>query len=59
MAKAQAQNSKSGSGYGDLKRRVVFLVLALVVYRLGTHVPVPGINPDSLAELFQHNQSGI
>ncbi|TAL91514.1 MAG: preprotein translocase subunit SecY, partial [Candidimonas sp.] len=40
-------------------RRVVFLVLALVVYRLGTHVPVPGINPDSLAELFQHNQSGI
>ncbi|TCT01796.1 preprotein translocase subunit SecY [Paralcaligenes ureilyticus] len=59
MAKAQAQNSKSGSGYGDLKRRVVFLVLALVVYRLGTHIPVPGINPDSLAELFQHNQSGI
>ncbi|MEO6985316.1 MAG: preprotein translocase subunit SecY [Paralcaligenes sp.] len=59
MAKAQAQNGKSGSGYGDLKRRVVFLVLALIVYRLGTHVPVPGINPDSLAELFQHNQSGI
>jgi preprotein translocase subunit SecY len=59
VAKAQAQNSKSGSGYGDLKRRVVFLVLALVVYRLGTHIPVPGINPDSLAELFQHNQSGI
>ncbi|GAB2892760.1 preprotein translocase subunit SecY [Paralcaligenes ginsengisoli] len=58
MAKAQAQ-SKPGSRYADLKRRVVFLVLALVVYRLGTHIPVPGINPDALAELFQHNQGGI
>ncbi|TAL76097.1 MAG: preprotein translocase subunit SecY [Burkholderiaceae bacterium] len=58
MAKAQAQN-KSGSRYGDLKRRVVFLVLALVVYRLGTHIPVPGINPDALAEMFQENQGGI
>jgi len=58
VAKAQAQ-SKSGSKYGDLKRRIVFLVLALVVYRLGTHIPVPGINPDALAEMFQQNQSGI
>ena len=58
MAKAQAQ-SKSGSRYGDLKRRLVFLVLALVVYRLGTHIPVPGINPDALSDLFQQNQSGI
>lgn len=58
MAKAHAQN-KSGSRYGDLKRRVVFLVLALVVYRLGTHIPVPGINPDALAEMFQQNQGGI
>ena len=58
MAKAQAQG-KSGSRYADLKRRVVFLVLALVVYRLGTHIPVPGINPDALADLFQQNQGGI
>ena len=58
MAKAQAQ-SKAGPRYGDLKRRVVFLLLALVVYRLGTHVPVPGINPDALAEMFRQNQGGI
>lgn len=58
MAKAQAQ-SKSGPRYGDLKRRVVFLVLALVVYRLGTHIPVPGINPDALADMFRQNQGGI
>lgn len=57
MAKAKAQ--KSSADYGDLKRRVLFLVLALVVYRLGTHIPVPGINPDSLADLFQQNQGGI
>jgi preprotein translocase subunit SecY len=58
VAKAQAK-SKSGSDYGDFRRRIIFLVLALVVYRLGTHIPVPGINPDALADLFQQNQSGI
>ncbi|MDY0310228.1 MAG: preprotein translocase subunit SecY, partial [Castellaniella sp.] len=30
-----------------------------IVYRLGTHIPVPGINPDALADLFQQNQGGI
>lgn len=58
MANAQALG-KTGSRYGDLKRRLVFLVLALVVYRLGTHIPVPGINPDALADLFRQNQGGI
>ncbi|WP_323018665.1 preprotein translocase subunit SecY [Castellaniella sp.] len=57
MAKAQAH--KPSAGYGDLKRRILFLVLALIVYRMGTHIPVPGINPDSLADLFQQNQGGI
>lgn len=58
VAKAQARG-KSGGGYGDLKRRVFFLILALIVYRLGTHIPVPGINPEALADLFKQNQSGI
>jgi preprotein translocase subunit SecY len=58
VANAQALG-KSGARYGDLKRRLVFLVLALVVYRLGTHIPVPGINPDALADLFRQNQGGI
>ena len=57
MAKAQAKG-KTGSGYADLKRRIVFLLLALVVYRLGTHIPVPGINPDALSDLFQQNSGG-
>lgn len=58
MAKAQAKG-KTGSGYADLKRRVIFLLLALVVYRLGTYIPVPGISPDALSDLFQQNQEGI
>ncbi|HLU14882.1 MAG TPA: preprotein translocase subunit SecY [Burkholderiaceae bacterium] len=57
MAKALAQ--AAGSRFGDLRRRLVFLLLALVVYRLGTHIPVPGINPDALSDLFTQNQSGI
>ena len=58
MATTQT-SGKSGSRYGDLGRRLLFLVLALVVYRLGTHVPVPGINPDVLADLFRQNEGGI
>jgi preprotein translocase subunit SecY len=45
--------------YGDLKRRLVFLLLALVVYRIGTHIPVPGIDPDQLRQLFSQQQGGI
>jgi preprotein translocase subunit SecY len=42
-----------------LKKRIYFTVIALLVYRLGTYVPVPGINPDALAQAFNANQSGI
>lgn len=45
--------------YGDLKRRLIFLVLALVVYRVGTHIPVPGIDPEQLRQLFNSQQGGI
>ncbi|GAA0501560.1 preprotein translocase subunit SecY [Pigmentiphaga sp. GD03639] len=58
MANANALG-KTGSKYGDLKRRLVFLLLALVVYRIGTHIPVPGIDPVQLTSLFHQNQGGI
>jgi preprotein translocase subunit SecY len=45
--------------YGDLRRRLVFLLLALVVYRLGTHIPVPGIDPNQLQQLFKGQEGGI
>lgn len=45
--------------FGDLRRRIVFLLLALVVYRIGAHIPVPGINPDQLRQLFASQTGGI
>ena len=50
---------KSGSRYADLKRRLWFLLGALIVYRIGTHIPVPGINASVLDELFRSQQDGI
>jgi preprotein translocase subunit SecY len=58
VATISAQAAK-GSKFGDLRRRLTFLLLALIVYRVGSHVPVPGINPDQLAELFKGQQGGI
>jgi preprotein translocase subunit SecY len=45
--------------YGDLRRRLMFLLLALVVYRVGAHIPVPGIDPHQLQQLFKGQQGGI
>jgi len=52
------QLAKSGK-FGDLRRRLVFLLLALVVYRIGAHIPVPGIDPAQLQQLFKGQQGGI
>jgi preprotein translocase subunit SecY len=54
MAQSPALNSQSGMG--ELWARLRFLFLAIIVYRIGTHIPVPGINPDQLASLFSQNQ---
>lgn len=48
-----------GAKLGDLKRRLVFLLGALVVYRIGAHIPVPGIDPVALESLFRTQQGGI
>ncbi len=58
MATNATQLAKSGK-FGDLRRRVVFLLLALVVYRIGAHIPVPGIDPTALQELFKGQSGGI
>jgi preprotein translocase subunit SecY len=52
-------NVGKGAKYGDLKRRLLFLLGALVVFRIGAHIPVPGIDPNVLADLFQGQQGGI
>ncbi|MFK8031470.1 MAG: preprotein translocase subunit SecY [Gammaproteobacteria bacterium] len=47
--------ANEGSKFGELKRRIWFLVLALVVYRIGTYIPVPGIDPLALEQLFNRD----
>jgi preprotein translocase subunit SecY len=58
VATNAAQLAKSGK-FGDLRRRLVFLLLALVVYRIGAHIPVPGIDPGQLEQLFKSQSGGI
>ena len=43
----------------DLKKRIWFTLGALLVYRLGTYIPMPGIDPDALAQAFQQQSTGI
>src|SRR5919106_1521506 len=52
-------NVGKASRYGDLKRRLLFLLGALVVFRIGAHIPVPGIDPNVLAGFFQGQQGGM
>ena len=47
------------TGLSELWARLRFVLLAILIYRIGTHIPVPGINPDRLAELFNQNQGTI
>ena len=62
MALAPTNNASSaatGGKFGELRQRLVVLVLALLVFRLGAHIPVPGIDPDQLAQLFSGQKDGI
>ena len=43
----------------DLKKRIFFTLLALIVYRLGTYIPIPGIDPVALEQIFKQNVGGI
>jgi preprotein translocase subunit SecY len=58
LATSSSTVSKGGK-FGDLKRRLWFLLGALVVYRIGAHIPVPGIDAQALSELFKQQQGGI
>lgn len=46
-------------GLSELKSRLLFVLLAILVYRIGAHIPVPGINPERLAQLFSQNEGTI
>ena len=44
---------------GDLKNRIIFTILILAIYRFGTFVPLPGIDPDQLKIMMENNQKGL
>lgn len=43
----------------ELKKRIWFTLGALIIYRIGTYIPLPGMNPDAVADLFKQTQSGV
>lgn len=57
---ANHQQSKSGStNFNDLRNRLLFLLSALIIYRIGTHIPVPGVDANVLAKIYQTQKTGI
>ncbi|MFC3854096.1 preprotein translocase subunit SecY [Salinispirillum marinum] len=59
MTKQGALPAGAQKGMGELGSRLLFVLLAILVYRIGAHIPVPGINPDQLAALFERNRDTI
>ena len=51
--------SANRAGLGELFARLRFVLIAIIIYRIGTHIPVPGIDPNQLAALFNQNQGTI
>ena len=45
--------------FADLKKRILFLIGALIIFRIGAHIPVPGIDPTELAKLFKSSENGL
>ena len=58
-ARAPGGQAPQGGKLTDLKHRLLFVLGALIVFRIGTHIPVPGIDPVALAEMFKQTQGSI
>lgn len=56
---ANQLSSSDLSKFGDLKKRLLFLLGALIVFRIGAHIPVPGVDAAALAKLYESASSGI
>lgn len=59
MAKPSISSLASQSGVVELKKRLLFILIAILIYRLGAHIPVPGLDPERLANLFNQQQNNI
>lgn len=59
MASAKPNKPSATAGLHELKTRLLFVALAILVYRVGAHIPVPGLDPIKLASLFKQVSGGI
>ena len=59
MAANRLSQNTSNQGIADLKRRLIFVLVAVLVFRIGSYIPVPGLNPQRLQELFNAQQNNI
>lgn len=59
MAKQGIKAPSSPAGYTELRQRLLFVLIALLVYRIGAHIPVPGLDPQRLANLFNQQSNNI
>src|SRR3989338_7773134 len=59
MANPKIGAMLSSGGLSELKRRLLFVLIGLIVYRIGAHIPVPGVDPRQLADLFRDHGNNI
>ena len=59
MAKTKLGTTLSQGGLGELKRRLLFVLIGIIVYRLGAYIPVPGLDPSRLGALFHQHETGF
>lgn len=59
MAAGRLGINKNSSGFAELKQRILFLFIAILIFRAGSYIPVPGLNPLRLSELFNAQQNNI
>lgn len=59
MAKPALGLAKNQSGLTELKQRLLFVLIAIIIFRIGAYIPVPGLDPAKLADLFNQQKNGI
>lgn len=59
MAAGRLTEGLKSGGFADLKYRLLFVLIAIAIFRVGSYIPVPGLNPIRLQELFNAQQNNI
>lgn len=59
MTRQKSNTGQTRSGLAELKSRLLFVLIAIVIYRLGAHIPVPGLDPVKLANYFSNQQNTL